>query len=94
MLEGMTAQRWCVKSSIRLVNPEGTALHSAYDSVTGECYELNEVAFRIVELLACGRTVPEIVETVEAEFSADSSLSADVEVFLRDLSELGLIEMC
>ena len=60
---------------------------------SAELMVLNEVGARILELLDGARSLEQIREVLETEFEvAPEALAADIESFLEELLEAGLVE--
>ena len=64
------------------------------DPTSGTYFGLNEVAARILALAGEPTTVGQIVDRLLDEFDVERSvLSADVDTFVRDLADRGMIEI-
>jgi hypothetical protein len=63
------------------------------DVQQGQIFNLNLVGSRILELVKCGHSQSQIVNTVSREFSADVEIvSNDVQEFLEILKTYKLVE--
>ena len=73
----------------RVIDGEGVVVKQQ----SAELLVLNEVGARILELLDGERTTAEVLETLGEEFDAEAAeLEGDLESFLRELSEAGVLE--
>lgn len=64
------------------------------DPTSGTYFGLNEVAARILALAGEPTTVGQIVDRLLDEFDVERNvLSADVDTFVRDLANRGMIEI-
>ena len=76
--------------SVANLGDEGILL----DPVSGNYFELNGVAMRILELAGDAPTVGAVVDQLLEEFEVERNrLEADVKVFIEDLSQRGLLEV-
>jgi len=93
MLDAVNGRAMRVKKTVRLVAPEGSGGYCAYDSNSGECFELNEVAHRVLVLLQSGVPAQGLVEALQAEYGDVATLVDDVAAFVDDLIAQGIVEI-
>ncbi|MEN8164589.1 MAG: PqqD family protein [Acidobacteriota bacterium] len=59
----------------------------------GEVLVVNGVGVRIVELIGEGTTLPQILDTLEAEYDVEpTQLKTDVNTYLAELEDAGVLE--
>jgi len=83
--------RFCLKRDVlyRRVWDEGVVLRKSL----GEVLVLNDVGTRIVELCETGTSARDLVTRLVQEFDVEPErLEADIQDFIRDLSDAGVIE--
>ncbi len=76
---------------LRLVHPRGTEQYFAYRPDTGVRYEVNEVSFRMMEMMNGGNEVDVICSAMRQEFSGADSVARDLEMLLQQLVQEGCV---
>jgi hypothetical protein len=80
-----------VSDAVRSTHGQDGAI--VLDVQQGQMFNLNLVGSRILELLECGSSESQIVDTVSREFNADASVvKDDVREFLETLKTYKLLE--
>lgn len=80
-----------VSEAVRSTHGQDGAI--VLDVQQGQMFNLNLVGSRILELLECGSSESQIVDTVSREFNADSEVvKNDVREFLETLKAYKLVE--
>jgi len=80
-----------LSADFRLVHPTGTAEFFVYAPATGEQYELNEVAFRMITQMTGENDVDAIRRTTENDFTEAFEVADDLEQLIQDLLRAGCI---
>ena len=80
-----------VSEAVRSTHGQDGAI--VLDVQQGQMFNLNLVGSRILELLECGSSESQIVDTVSREFNADTEVvKNDVREFLETLKAYKLVE--
>ncbi len=74
---------------LRLVHPQGTEQYFAYYPDTGTRYEVNEVSFRMMEMMNGDNEVGTICSTIRQEFTGADSVTSDFKMLLQQLVQEG-----
>ena len=74
-----------IAPGLRLAHPRGTEQYFAYHPDTGERYEVNEVSFRMMEMMNGTNEVEVICSAIQHEFSGADSVAGDLETLLQQL---------
>jgi len=74
-----------IAPGLRLVHPQGTEEYFAYRPDTGARYEVNEVSFRMMEMMNGNNEVEAIHAAIRNEFSGAESVARDLEELLQQL---------
>ena len=77
--------------NLRLVHPQDTEEYFAYRPDTGERFEVNEVCYRIMEMMTGDNEVGSICTNIRQEFHGAESVASDVEVLLNELVKQGCV---
>jgi len=89
MIESDSMFRTRADARYRSVGGEGIVVRQT----AGEVLVLNEVGVRVLDLLASGKRVGQVVDTLAGEYDVDSAtLERDVPVYIRELLEAEIIE--
>jgi len=75
---------------VRLVNPAGTDEYFLYRPVTGEQYEINEVAYRMIGQMTGEKDIDAICRAIRHEFGGAEGVAEDLERLLFEL----VVEKC
>ncbi len=70
---------------LKLAHPRGTEEYFAYRPDTGVRYEVNEVTFRMMEMMNGDNEVEVIRSAIRHEFSGADSVAGDLETLLQQL---------
>lgn len=76
---------------LRLVHPQGTEQYFAYHPDTGVRNEVNEVSFRMMEMMNGNNEVDVICSAIRQEFSGADSVASDLEMLLQQLVQEGCV---
>lgn len=76
-----------IAPGLRLVHPQGTEQYFAYRPDTGVRYEVNEVSFRMMEMMNGNNEVEVIRSAIRHEFSDADSVASDLETLLQQLAQ-------
>lgn len=91
MLEVSKEKKYKLKDSVTLKN----ILNEVFfilDSETGTQYDLTEMEYEIVSLIAAGLVFPEIAAQITSQYSASiSQISIDLEEYYTSLLDAGII---
>ena len=74
-----------IAPGLRLAHPQGTEQYFAYRPDTGVRYEVNEVSFRMMEMMNGNNEVEVIRSAIRHEFSGADSVAGDLETLLQQL---------
>ncbi len=70
---------------LRMVHPVGTEQYFAYRPDTGVRYELNEISFRMMEMMNGDNDMEFVRSAIRREFSSADSVVGDLEILLQQL---------
>jgi hypothetical protein len=74
-----------IAPGLRLAHPQGTEQYFAYRPDTGVRYEVNEVSFKMMEMMNGTNEVEVIRSAIRHEFSGAGSVAGDLETLLKQL---------
>jgi len=80
-----------IAPGLRLVHPQDTEQYFAYRPDTGARYEVNEVSFRMMEMMNGNNEVGVICSAIRQEFSGADSVAGDLEILLQQLVQEGCV---
>jgi hypothetical protein len=72
-------------AELRLANPAGTQEYFLYRPLTGEQYEINEVAYQMIGQMTGENDIEAIRQTIESQFRAVESVTEDLERLLSGM---------
>jgi len=89
MTDATTVFRTRSDARYRNIGGEGIVVRQA----VGEVLVLNEVGVRVLDLLAVGKPVGQLIGTLAAEYEVDSvTLERDVLAYIQELLDAGIVE--
>ena len=89
MIDAATLFRTRSDARYRNIGGEGIVVRQA----VGEVLVLNEVGVRVLDLLAAGKPVGDVVGTLAAEYDVDTAtLERDVPGYIQELLDAGIVE--
>jgi len=77
---------------VKLVHPEGTDQYFMYKSVTGERFELNEVAFEMFIRMDGSRDIDTIYLAIQTIFEEAKEARDDLEILIKEAVSEGCLE--
>jgi hypothetical protein len=89
MIDATTEFRKCSDARYRNIGGEGIVVRQT----AGEVLVLNEVGVRVLDLLATGHAIRNVVEALSADYEVDAATAErDVMAYAQELLEAGVIE--
>ncbi len=83
----------CLVDDVRLVHPEGTDEFFVYRSVSGQRYEVNEVAFEMLSRMDGTLDTTAICAAIRRKFHGADAVSEDLETLMKGMTAEGCLEL-